>query len=455
MTALEPRPAGGWDPDKRARALAPRRQYLLDRLTRKLPQSDRLGPDAREWVVDDAIEFAALHYRDRPIHSRAELERVFWNAADRRVQRAADGRHEIVRGKNNRRVDLAALEELAVTETPEDEVLALAERTVVLQFSALLAPDESDVFWCQRDHLDDPREFGATGLARELDMPIGTVRKALRAIEAKRERFAIIYTAGRLCGYLAPGVATLAAEHDNPAADPPVTGTREFAARVHLQVERCPTCIADYARHLRYLRGARFHTKVAALLPAPEIAERARTSGLRDLLPDWAARAITEPAGTAAQLAAGGAGRGLATTAAAHLAAFCLGGAGTLGACIATGVLPPPVRDNAPAKVEQATPTPTPTPRRPSEPEPRLRHGIVTATPTPTATAAPRRKATPKRSTSKTQGGTGPRSHEQTPASPAPANAAPNGASEFDPTYQPSQPAPAPVPAAPGANEFF
>ena len=51
---------------------------------------------------------------------------------------------------------------------------------------------------------------------------------------------------------------------------------------------------------------------------------------------------------------------------------------------------------------------------------------------------------------------TGKRSHEQTPASPAPANAAPGGASEFDPTYQPSAPpAPAPVPAAPGASEFF
>ena len=38
----------------------------------------------------------------------------------------------------------------------------------------------------------------------------------------------------------------------------------------------------------------------------------------------------------------------------------------------------------------------------------------------------------------------------------APADAAPNGASEFDPTYQPSQPAqPAPAPAAPGSDEFF
>lgn len=453
MTAIEARSADGWDRDRRARELAPRRAYLLDRLTRKLPESDRLGPDVREWIVDDAIEFAAMHYTRRPIHSRKELERVFWDAADKRVQRAGDGRYEIVRGKDNRRVDLAVLEGLSVTETPEDAVLALAERTVVLQFSALLAPDESDVYWCLRDHLDDPREFGATGVARELEMPIGTVRAALRTIEAKRKRFAIIYTAGRLCGFLAPAVATLAAERDNPDADPPVTGTREFAARVHLEIERCPTCIADYARHLRYLRSARFTDKVGQLLPAPALVEhqqQRRRTGARDLISDWIARLLSHDPAAAAHLAAGGRS-GLTGALAAQLAAFCTAGA----LCVGVSTVLPPigsVTGQSPRSTPTATPervrsipTPTPTP-------------TATPTTTPTATPTPRRKAasTPRRNAKKTQGATGERSHEQTPASPAPANAAPGGASEFDPTYQPSQPAPpAPAPAAPGAAEFF
>ena len=210
-------------------------------------------------------------------------------------------------------------------------------------------------------------------------------------------------------------------------------------------------------RQLRYVRGARFNSKVAALLPVPTEAERMRAGGrFRDLLPDWAARFITqEPTTTATQLVASGAGRGIATSAAAHLAALCLAGAGTVGACIATGVLPAPSRDSAPPAEVRATPTPAPT-STPFEPEPRLPHGVVTPTPTPTPTPIKRaRSRTRTAKQAKTQGGTTPRSHEQKPASPAPSNAAPNGASEFDPTYQPNAPAePAPVPAAPGASEF-
>ena len=192
---------------------------------------------------------------------------------------------------------------------PEDEALARAELSASLHFAALLEPAERDVFRCQ---LDGPRDkpLGATKIARALDRPLSEVRNAERAIEIKYERFATIYAAGRLCGYLAPAVAALAAGDDDAhAAD----SGRELAARVHLEVERCPTCTADYARQLRYLQGARFHHQVAALLPATASSERVRGlgGGVRDWLPDWAARLLAhEPAGSAAQLAAGGAGRG-------------------------------------------------------------------------------------------------------------------------------------------------
>jgi hypothetical protein len=442
--------------------LAPRREYLLDRLSRKLPRTERFSADVREWIVDASIEYAALHYKGKPIRSRAELERVFWNAADRRVKQAAEGRREIVRGKNYRRVDLSVLDDLTVTETPEDEVLALAEATSALQFAALLSPGERDVWSCQL-HAGGSEPPGARRIAQQLGMPIAAVLKAERSINAKLDRYAVIYTAGRMCGYLAPAIADLAAGHDDPQpADHPRAEGRALAALVHLRLVRCKSCRADYKRHVRYLRGARFHNKVAALLPAPEVAEQARRGALRELVPDWIARALAhEPTGTATQLVAGGAGRGLTTSAAAHLAAFCIGSAGTLGACIATGVLPPP-RQSVPPVVERVTATPTPTPKarsRPREREAPLPHGVATATPTPTPKPKRARRAgtsAAERSPAKTQGGTGPSSHEKRPATPAPANAAPNGASEFDPTYKPSAPpAPAPVPAAPGASEFF
>ena len=108
------------------------------------------------------------------------------------------------------------------------------------------------------------------------------MRAAVRSIEDKRKRFAAIYAAGRLCGYVAPAIAALAA--DDGAAH------SETAARVHLEIDRCPTCRADYTRQLRYLRSARFHGKVGSLLPTPELTDRVRLGGLRDVIADWAAR---------------------------------------------------------------------------------------------------------------------------------------------------------------------
>jgi hypothetical protein len=451
MTALSspsPSPSSaGWNAHQRARALSARRDRLRARLPRRIAAAAELSADMRAWIVDDAIEFASVSY-EPAITSQPELERVFWDAAAKRVARAREGRYDLVRA-GYQRADLAALEQLAVDATPEDRMLARAELSAALHFAAVLEPRERAVFLCQaRDGGERPA--GAKRVARELGLSRLEVVSAQRSIHAKHERFATICAAGRLCGYLAPALAALA------AGDPDATGARsgrELAARVHLEIERCPTCTADYARQLRYLRGARFHHQVAALLPAGADARQRTAPGAREWLPDWAARLLSyEPASTTGQLVAGGAGRGLGGAVAVKLASLCLAGAGTLGACLATGVLPLK-RPEAP--VERATPTPAATPRStPVAREPRLPHGAVTATPTATPTPRRTRPRTGTRS-STTQGGTGARSHEQPPASPAPVDAAPGGASEFDPTYQSSTPAaPAPVPAAPGAGEF-
>ncbi|MDA0166291.1 hypothetical protein OM076_38860 [Solirubrobacter ginsenosidimutans] len=442
MSALES-PRVGWDAQRRARALSAQRDRLRARLPHKISSARALPDDLRVLIVDDSIQFVSVGY-DGTINSQRELENLFWDAATKRVARAHEGRYNTVRA-GYQRADIASLDELGTDATPEDHTLVRAELSAALHFAALLEPEERDVFLCQ--HRDGRRRpLGAKAIARELGLPLGAVRSAERSIAGKHERFATIYAAGRLCGYLAPAVAALA--EGDPEAEDAVSG-RELAARVHLEIERCPTCTADYARQLRYLQGARFHHQVVVLLPAAaDERSRSLTGGLREWLPDWMARLLShEP--TSGQLLTSGAGRGIGGAALAKLATVCFG---AMCACVATGVFPIRSTPESPAR---ATPTPTATPS-PAAPESRLPHGAPTPTPTPAV--AIQRKRTSKRSASQsksTQGGTGPRSHEQAPASPAPSNAAPGGASEFDPSYQPNAPAaPAPVPAAPGAAEF-
>jgi len=210
VTAIQPRRAG-WDDEQRAAALTARRGPLLARLHHKLPKAIPLTADMREFIVDDSIEFAAVHY-EHPVHSQAELERVFWDAAKKRVDRARTRRYDLVRGKYQR-ADLAALDSPASDGSPEDRMLLQAELSAVIHFSALLSPEEREIFRCQWSG-SDKDELGAKLVAQELGLPLSTVRNAARSIAQKHERFTAIYTAGRLCGYLAPSVSDLAADQD-------------------------------------------------------------------------------------------------------------------------------------------------------------------------------------------------------------------------------------------------
>lgn len=435
MTAL----AGpGWDHEQRAQALMPRRDELVRALPKRFGDARRLSPDVREQIVDDSITYVAVHY-PRPIEAVDELMRVFWGAVDWRVQHAREGRYDTVRS-GYARVDLAALESVGDQDTPERLALERAETRVALQFAALLHGDARTVFML-RWEWQGRKEPGAERIATLTGLPLGRVRAAEVVIETQRQRFTRIYTAGRLCGFLAPGIAALAAGEDEHRL--------EEAARFHLEVEACPVCRADYIRQLRYVQGARFTGKVAQLLPGPVVVEHERRrTGVRDLVADWIARLLGNDTVVAPHLT-GGAGRGLGGALGIKLAAFCTGGA--LCVCVSTVLPLRPDRAGPP----QSTATPTPSPQRARATT--TPSATPTSSPTATATpsATPSRKSTKRRRDAKTQGATGARSHEKRPASAAPANAAASGASEFDPTYQPSQPAPAPVPAAPGGSEFF
>jgi hypothetical protein len=431
------------DPRWRAEQLTRRRAEFLRRLPTRVRIARKLSADVRELVVDAAIEFTALRH-STPVPSTKDLERVFWDAALKRAQQAADGRHDTVRAGYTR-ADPDALEQLTDThhEDPAAVVEAAVELALAREFAAELDEREQRVLRAKYD-VGGAQEAGYKVVARTLGWPVSEVRKLEARIEHKRDRFATITAAGRLCAWRGPAIAALAAGQ---------ASAREAAiARAHLT--GCPVCTVDYVRQLRYLRSGRFQERLGEMLPPLTAAnERRARTGLRDLLADWIARLLGHDVpGGGLQLAAGGAGRGIGTAAALKLAALCAGA--SIGVCVSTGVLPLPAQQDTPRA--EAEPRPQPT-ASPYEPEPPVPHGGARPTPTPTVKPTSRDTQTKRaaRAASVTQGGTGPRDHEQRPAAPAPANSAPAGASEFDPGYQPSAPAvPAPVPAAPGASEF-
>jgi hypothetical protein len=426
-------------PDARAKALATRRDELLARLPRQIRGAQSLSHADRDLVVQDAIVYVVLENTD-PIAEPADLERLFWTACDFRVRTILRGRTATVRGRFERASE-EALGELADDADPSVAVEQAEENALAEEFAATLGERERRVLRVKY-FSGTVEPLGYKKIAERLGMTQAAARAADRAIGRSLERFAALYTAGRLCPTRQVELSALAAG----------TADRHQARVALAHVAHCVHCEATYAEQLRAIRSAAFERKVASLLPVAEVAQdRSRIRGAWDALLDHLARPFAhDGAASATQVAAGGAGRGAGTAVALKVAAaLCLTGAGAAGTCIEAGLINSPLERDKPSTHTVGTSRPSAATRAP---EARL---VTHVLPKPTPT--PRRKRTQSNSRrGSTQGGTRPSSHERTPASPAPADAAPNGASEFDPTYEPSQPAkPAPVPAAPGASEFF
>ena len=379
------------DDAQRAAWLIERRERLIAQLPRRFSRAGSLSRDVQELIVDEAIEFAALEHGG-DIGSGDELAALFWSACDVRVRRAAEGRYDTVRA-GWRREDITLLERLeGGADDPLLATLEREERAIVADVLRALTVLEREVIAVKHMGPGD-QALGYKRIARHLALPIGEVRAAERSIRDKFERYATV-------------------------------------ARAH---------------------EAALERKLGQLLPVPPAAEQARgrIGAWRDVLADWLGRPFSSDAtSTATHLAASGAGRGAGTALAVKLATICLGGGSVIGAaCVATGVLPAPTDRDGRARPPARTATPTPAAA--AEREPPITRARATRHVTRPKRPTPRRPAA-------TQGGKRSRDHERAPASPAPADAARDGSNEFDPLYQPSQPAaPAPVPAAPGATEFF
>jgi len=384
----------GMSAEQRASCLLEKRDALLGQLPARLPGARSLGSDTRELIVDEAIEYASLEHTG-PVAAPDQLSALFWGACANRVKRAHEGRYDTVRAGYQRADAESALESLVAAGADEPLAAALRreEQELLAQVLGTLTARERQVIAVKYMGPSN-KALGYKKIARHLALPLGDVRAAERSIREKFERFA---TASRA-------------------------------------------------------REATLERKLGQLLPVPPAVEqtRGRLAGWRDLASDWISRPFgSETAATTTQLAASGAGRGAGGALAIKLATLCIGTGGVVGAaCLATGVLPAGPSQQAPA----ARTAPKPTAAKASRPRERpltARRAAATVTPTATPTTS---RSGPRR----TQGGSGPRDHEQAPASPAPADAAADGASEFDPLYSPSAPAsPAPAPAAPGSSEFF
>lgn len=422
-----------WPPDRRAEALVPQRADLIRRLPFVVPAAHFVSDDERELIVDEALGYVVMEYRSA-ISSAHEAEEVFWTAARLRVSRVLEGRNATVRGRFER-TSHEELDRVAVTTNdPADLVEQTLELDYVAEFAASLDELEGQVLRVKWLTEDDA--LGYRKVAERLAITPARARAAERAIAGKRDRFATLCAGGRLCAERSSEITALAIGTD---------GATHAVRAAKAHIKHCSVCKTDYVAQLRAVRSAAFQRKVASVIPAAPLAESGRRHGgpIRDLIADWFGRLGGHDAvPTVAHTAASGVGRGSAGVLAVKIAAVLAGGAATIGA--ATGMFDAPSGqarpDRRPPAAQTATPTATPT---------------RTATPKPTAAPAADRQQKRRSARKKTQGGTRPSSQEQAPASSAPAGSQPNGSSEFSPNgARLGRPAPAPVPAAPGASEF-
>jgi RNA polymerase sigma factor (sigma-70 family) len=142
---------------------------------------------------------------------------------------------------------------------PEQAVLAREDRLVVAEFLAALSAIERRVFVLLAE---EDLSYFAIGSA--LGIPAGRARTVTRSCERKRERFQVLYEAGRLCGFRAQTIRSLQSGR--------ATG-EQLAQAAIVHVEGCARCRAEHRTSAQRLRAS-FRGQAVALLPGPLLAGR-------------------------------------------------------------------------------------------------------------------------------------------------------------------------------------
>jgi hypothetical protein len=110
------------------------------------------------------------------------------------------------------------------------------------------------------------RGVGIRATARELGVPLKTVKAAAHSAQTKLEQVAAIAAAGRMCGYRQRAIAAHASG----------TARAEEAQAAQAHIAACTSCHSSYVRLVREMRRREFQRRAsAAFLPLPMFAEAA------------------------------------------------------------------------------------------------------------------------------------------------------------------------------------
>ncbi len=250
---------GAWTPDEVALALYARREELLLEL-RGLSSARGLPGGVLEEIVDDAV--CAVVMKPRAVVDEEHLRRAFWLSVKLLLARYREGRHRVRVGSWERADFDAVARQASVSGRTVTEEVELKDRTArAADFMAQL-----DEFEARVTVVMAVRGLGIRATARELGVPLKTVKAAAHSVQTKLEQVAAIAAAGRMCGYRQRAIAA----H--------VSGTaRAEEARVaRAHIAACASCHSSYVRLVREMRRREFqHRASAAFLPLPMLAEGA------------------------------------------------------------------------------------------------------------------------------------------------------------------------------------
>jgi DNA-directed RNA polymerase specialized sigma24 family protein len=209
--------------------------------------------------LEDLYQDSCLVLLEREFESEAHLRWALHEALKHRALNAHRNR--------TRRASIAeyahsgdqALERAAEAEQASDRpMLAQQDEFLVREFLAELTEQERHVFRLLAEG------HGWRGAADALGAPRNEIRTAARSCERKRERFALLYTTGRLCGYRAHTIQALTAGETESAV---------LARRAHAHLQACASCRIEHGTNGERFRRL-FDRDALALLPLPVLVQR-------------------------------------------------------------------------------------------------------------------------------------------------------------------------------------
>ncbi len=211
-----------------------------------------LTPEQLEEIYQETT--LVLLRRDHPWESEEHLR----NALHAEIKRRAlhlhrdEHRHRTILARHAPTIHAHAQEQ-ATKGDPEHQTLAHEDQQIILEFLAGLTKTEQEVFVLWAEGLRCRR------IARELGMSHNEALNTSRATERKRERYALLYTTGRLCGYRATTIQNLKEGKQT---------SEQLAQSAIAHIQHCKRCRVEHQTTAPRLRQA-FQQQAAALLPLP------------------------------------------------------------------------------------------------------------------------------------------------------------------------------------------